>query len=171
MKSFTLDFETSYRVYQFAKEDWEANKCYLNIYRFFNTMPDGIPHKVAFGYMGVDDNPYVRHCYMIAPNNKVIDPSIFLSINDHEELKELAKDIDYYTFAIMDKKVYFSLLKKENALELKNALFKLELVFFNFAVENQLPILRIDYEDYLKEMDNLREINVKDGSFIPHQEL
>lgn len=174
MEPLNMDFDKSKQAYTIHKQDWEANQCYYNVYRFFNTYRDFLRPdimQIGYGYMGINGESFVRHCYMITASQEVIDPSIFTVIPE-EILKEDAPFIHYYTFAVLGKESYFPLLEQENMQDdLKESLRTYEMEFYRHAVKEQLPILRIDYEKYLRDFDNAGLIKVVDGSFVEDRKL
>lgn len=98
MRKHELDVEQSKAVYEYCKSRLAMKECYNNV---FNVVTDYISNfrsgkwYVAYGYVTVFENVMCRHCFIIAENGKVIDPTIFTT-------PHLDTDRQYITMKIFD---------------------------------------------------------------------
>ncbi len=161
MESLNIDLKKSIEICKKYNSQLKPHYCYNNILAL--TLPlkkefESKKYKVAYGYFGDESNAFVRHCYIVTENKKVIDPSIIL-ITKQEKIKDLSF-YNYYTFAKISEKEMVSFIKKQkgNLPHLKDVLTEQERQFATFATENKLIVSIEDYENYLQRFDSKQQM-------------
>lgn len=79
----TLNIEETWRVYQEYPNLVKLKECYMNVFRIATQLEEVMSGRwrVAYGYMPAHLDKlkvYVRHCYMLDEDNKVVDPTCML---------------------------------------------------------------------------------------------
>lgn len=105
IKKHNLDHERSQTVYEQCSEDIRIKECYSNVFRVAYHFPEQFmlgEWKVAYGYMQVHENLYVRHCFIVNKAGWAIDPTGCLL--------SMKKDTAYYSFVVLDYGEFFDLV-------------------------------------------------------------
>lgn len=122
MQMYDIDMEESKKIYEDMKSDMKVKGCYDNIAkvvikyipRHANEYKDA---KVVFGgwqLSAFGDNVFVRHCFLMTKDEKVIDPTYFVAPN------EGGKYIKFFEYDIPK---YLQLLENHNT-SLDDLLFR-----------------------------------------------
>lgn len=158
MKVLKIDIDKTNEVYEKAKHLLKQGECYGNCIQTLALVLrqeyQENKYKIGYCYVGGEDQLLVRHCVIVAKNNKVIDISSMLKYDIIElEMVSKAKDVKYYVFAELDSmQLFFALEKDDNMVGLKNSLKDMEREFYKYTQQHHLYINEIDYNEYIKDL-------------------
>lgn len=113
MKTHKLDYEKSREFFAKTARDVRPKECYRNIFHAsIRCLDDFIKGdlRIAYGYMQSLENVYVRHCFILDKEDRVIDPTIFCYERDEEK----ARKTEYISFAVLSMEEYAKLLEENS---------------------------------------------------------
>ena len=146
-----LNIDSSYEIFNDTKDIIGQGKCYENCLRIVADRLDIAFEvgavKIGYCYVGGEQYYLVRHCVIIDPDNKVIDPCVFFK-NGFEDVKKKIEnqDIKYYVFASLDRNEYINIAENiDTDLDFRKALKEQEKEVLEFIKENNLEINEKEY--------------------------
>ena len=130
MKIYDIDFEKSLQIFNESKQLLQIKECYKNIFNLVSIYDEFFKEwQVCYGYLQLKDNLWCRHCFILN-NDKIIDPSIFLTKNN-------IKNNKYVIFKIFD-----NLDNYLQAIEQNNLLVDLIDILLNEDINLQKEMLK-----------------------------
>ena len=104
MKIYGIDFEKSLQIFNESKQLLQIKECYKNIFNLVSIYDEFFKEwQVCYGYLQLQNNLWCRHCFILN-NDKIIDPSIFLTKNNIKNSKyvifKIFNNLDNYLQAI-----------------------------------------------------------------------
>ena len=130
MKIYTIDFEKSLKIFNENKLLLQIKECYKNIFNLMFIYDEFFKKwQVCYGYLQLKDNLWCRHCFILN-NDKIINPSIFLTKNN-------IKNNKYVIFKIFD-----NLDNYLQAIEQNNLLVDLIDILLNEDINLQKEMLK-----------------------------
>jgi hypothetical protein len=149
-----MNYEKSKELFLKHKDILKPKFCYNNILELVDNFPSEFyqdKQLIAYGYLGIPNFNFVRHCYIVTKDNIILDPTILALFENEDDF--IIRESIYYTFAKISYSNYMTIAFKSNRFEpdLKMFLKESEFEFYNYAKENLIDIHHESYDLYLKE--------------------
>ena len=105
-----FDLEQSKEVFNTCKSFLKKQECYTNTFYVMSHYISNFEERgwrIAYGYFMTMDQLFIRHCYIIDREGKVIDPTYILTRRDDTEESPI-----YWTFSLFEMDDYLSLVER-----------------------------------------------------------
>ena len=104
MKIYDIDFKKSLQIFNESKQLLQIKECYKNIFNLVSIYDEFFKEwQACYGYLQLKDNLWCRHCFILN-NDKIIDPTLFLTKNNIKNSKyvifKIFNNLDNYLQAI-----------------------------------------------------------------------
>lgn len=161
MKSYKLNLEKTYEIFEKSKDNLKLGYCYNNcinvLCKVYTNSFIFREYKIAYCYVGGRKHYMQRHCVVINDKDEIIDFTVPLMYESIEEARKVASNIDYYIFKVLNSDEYRDLVKITNEPDFKGMFQEEELNAYINLSSKGLEFNKDEFSYYIRPLIEKKE--------------